>query len=257
MSFAFKADMSKANDRVKWEFLHCVMMKMGFNEIWRGWVKECLSSVSYQVLVNWFPSRKFSPTRGLRQGDPLSPYLFILCAEGLHALLKKAEERRLIHGISVCRRSPAVSHLFFADDCLIFIKGGLNSAGHLKSILLAYERASGQKIIFTKSALCCNPTMAASLKADILDILQVKVIDNFDKYLDLPTFVGKDKRKVFGVIRERVWNKIKGWENFKFSKGSKEILMKAVLQALPCYFMGVFKIPQALCDDLNSLIANF
>lgn len=198
-------------------------------------------------------SNCFYSSRGIRQGDPLSPYLFLLCAEGLNALLRKAVDGGQLKGISVCGRRPAVSHLFFADDSLIFIKAGLAEILFLKSILLLYEQASGHKINYNKSALCVNPSM----KVSVSDLLGVPIVENFSKYLGLPTLVGKNKKQAFGSVRDKVWQKIRSWKGFNFSKGGNEVLIKAVLQALPTYFLSVFKLPLELCDELNSLIANF
>lgn len=113
---ATKLDMSKAYDKVEWCFLEKIMLKLGFNATWVGWIKECISTVSYSVLINGEAKGYIQPSRGLRQGDPLSPYLFLLCGEGLSALLKKAEMEGRIKGIQVCRGAPSLSHLFFADD---------------------------------------------------------------------------------------------------------------------------------------------
>lgn len=135
-------------------------------------------------------------------------------------LLRRAVDEGSIKGVSICRRSPAVLYLFFTDECLLFVKGDLSAAETLKS-LLAYERVSGQKINFQKSALCCNLTMNENLKASISDNLQVPLAENFIKYLELPMPVGRNKRQVFGSIRHRVWQRIKGWSSHNFSKGGK------------------------------------
>ena len=110
---ALKLDMSKAYDRVKWAFLESIMLQMGFTESWVSMIMECVHTVSYFVLINGEPKGFFHPTRGLRQGDPISPYLFLLCAEGLHALLAKAARSKKIQGISISRGGPKLTHLFF------------------------------------------------------------------------------------------------------------------------------------------------
>nr|XP_023906708.1 uncharacterized protein LOC112018414 [Quercus suber] len=101
---ALKLDMSKAYDRVEWVFLENVMWKMGFSERWIGLIMVCVRSVTYSVLVNGEPMGVIHPSRGLRQGDPLSPFLFLLCIEGLHGLINKAANNGDIHGFSLCKR---------------------------------------------------------------------------------------------------------------------------------------------------------
>ena len=109
---ALKLDMSKAYDRVEWIFLKTILLKMGFQESWVALIMECVSTVSYSILVNGEPKGLIRLTRGLRQGDPLSPYLFLFCAEGLNAILRSAATHRDIHDFSICRNGPKLTHLF-------------------------------------------------------------------------------------------------------------------------------------------------
>ena len=100
---AAKLDMSKAYDKVEWDYLRAILLKLGFYERWVSLVMMCISSVTYSIMVNGEQKGFIKPERGLRQGDLLSLYLFLICAEGLSALLTKAERDSLIHGISICR----------------------------------------------------------------------------------------------------------------------------------------------------------
>ena len=110
---ALKLDMSKVYDRLEWVFLQMIMEKMGFHSTWIGWILECLKSVTYSILVNGEPKGHNIPTRGIRQGDPLSPYLFLLCSEGLNGLIEHALDRKHIKGVSLCRNGSKISHLLF------------------------------------------------------------------------------------------------------------------------------------------------
>lgn len=129
------------------------MRKMGFDEVWIRWIMGCISSVSYSILLNGQPSGFIRPSRGLRQGDPLSPYLFLLCAEGFSEMLRKAELRKAIHGVRICRGSPPISHLLFADDTIVFCKANRRELQTIGAILQDYRRASGQMINLQKSSL--------------------------------------------------------------------------------------------------------
>ena len=100
---ALKLDMSKAYDRVKWEFLERLMEKLGFDPKWIAMIITCVQTVSYSVLVNGQACGKITPHKGIRQGDPLSPYLFIICAEGLSHMLGRAEAQRSISGLAISR----------------------------------------------------------------------------------------------------------------------------------------------------------
>lgn len=114
---ALKIDMAKAYDRVEWVFLQAIMLKMGFTPEWVQLIMLCVTTVSYTVLRDGNKVGPINPSRGLRQGDPLSPYLFLLCAEGVSSLITKYEKLGLIHGVRVARKAPVLSHLLFADDC--------------------------------------------------------------------------------------------------------------------------------------------
>ena len=163
--------MSKAYDRVEWDFLERIMGKLGFSESWIGRIMRGVRPVSYRVLVWGSLGDSFRPSRGLRQGDPLSPYLFLLCAEGLSSLLTKAEQCGNIHGVKVARGAPPVSQLFFADDCFIFISATADEGNALKKCLSDYAQAFGQKINFEKSAMSFSANMDDATREVMRELL--------------------------------------------------------------------------------------
>jgi len=132
---SIKLDMSKAYDRVEWKFLEAIMRKHGFEDRWINLVMSCVRSVSYSVVINGNPVGHVRPTRGIRQGDPISPYLFLLCAEALSALLSKTVHSGTITGIPTSPKGPRISHIFFADDSLLFCRANLVELRRLIKIL--------------------------------------------------------------------------------------------------------------------------
>ena len=130
------------------------MLRIGFHEKWVGWMMMCLETMQYIVLVNGEGVGPVISGRGIRQGDPLSPYLFIICAERLTTLLKRAEAKGDIHGLKVCTGAPLLTHLLFANDCFLFCRATNQECTILKGILNTYELASGQAINFQKYEVC-------------------------------------------------------------------------------------------------------
>lgn len=127
------------------------MIKLGFCSWWVDLVMRCVKIVSYYVFVNGSPSTIFMPGRGLRQGDPLFPYLFLMCEEAFSALLRKAEQGNRIHGIQVAHGAPVVFHIFFTDDIILFCRANRTEAAEVGKVIKEYEDASGQKINFEKT----------------------------------------------------------------------------------------------------------
>uniref|UniRef100_A0A2N9GDB5 Reverse transcriptase domain-containing protein n=1 Tax=Fagus sylvatica TaxID=28930 RepID=A0A2N9GDB5_FAGSY len=256
-SMALKLDMSKAYDRVEWKFLQRVMEKMGFHEKWVSIMMECISTVSYSILVNGEPHGYIKPSRGLRQGDPLSPYLFLLCAEGLHSLIQKEKNAGTLKGVSISRGGPKITHLFFADDSLLFCKATTGDVDRIQSILSQYEKASGQQINRQKTTIFFSKSTPLQAQRSIQDMLEVPAIKQYERYLGLPSFVGRAKYSSFAQIKERVWSKLKGWKGKLISQAGREVLIKSVAQAIPSYAMSCFRLPNRLIQEIEVIIRRF
>ena len=206
---ALKLDMSKAYDRVEWGFLEAIMQYLGLEERMRRIIMSCLKSVSYSILLNGQPIGSIKPSRGLRQGDPLSPYLFLLCAMGLQGLLQEAEDEGSIKGVAISRYGPRVSHLFFADDSVLFCRATEAECQRVLDILSTYERGTGQKINRDKTNIFFSSNTHHQTQSRIQQILGVPAIRQYEKYLGLPALVGCAKRQSFIYLKERVWKNSK------------------------------------------------
>ena len=143
---ALKLDISKAYNREEWHFLEAIMLRLGFDERWVSLIMICVRTVSYSVLINGQPFGHIQPFGGIRQGDPFSLYLFILCAEGLSSLLNQAERDGRIKGLPIAKRRTKINHLFLADDSLLFCRASAMEWAHMQLIMDQYENASGQKL---------------------------------------------------------------------------------------------------------------
>ncbi|KAK3192991.1 hypothetical protein Dsin_024301 [Dipteronia sinensis] len=187
---AIKLDMSKAYDRVEWAFLEGMMSTLGFSEKWISLIMRCVESVTYSFLINGEVCGSIKPSRGLRQGDPLSPFLFLFCTEGLSNLIQQAQQRGTITGFRCSRDGPAITHLFFADNSLLFTKANEVNCVAIRNLLHVYATASGQVINFNKSVMCVSPSYSASVGERLASVMGIKLVDCHENYLGLPCFTG-------------------------------------------------------------------
>lgn len=162
---ALKIDMSKAYDRIEWDFLRALLCKVGFDDWWVQLILKCVTTVRYDITHGARVKGPVIPSRGLRQGDPLSPYLFILCVEGLSALLRKYENQRFIQGIQVCRNAPRINHLLFADDSYLFSLASEDIALKMADLLQSYEEASGQQVNLAKSSVIFSANVGSEFSS--------------------------------------------------------------------------------------------
>ena len=253
----FKVDFEKTYDFVDWKYLDSVMEKMTFPTLWRKWMMECISTPTISVLVNGSPTEEFKLERGLRQGDPLSSFLFLITAEGLHVMMKVVVDKGLFTPYGVGTHGDVViSNLQFANDTLLMRVKGWANIHILKAVLILFESVSGLKINFLKSLLYgVNISDSWLHEAAAVPFL----------YLGLP--IGGDPRKhifwyplVERIIRklvERIKRKLSGWKSCNLSMGGRLILLKSVLSFILVYFLSFFKAPSGIISILGSIFNAF
>ncbi|GAU15385.1 hypothetical protein TSUD_04550 [Trifolium subterraneum] len=190
----FKVDFEKAYDSVDWGYLDFVMGRMGFPTLWRKWIRECVCTATSSVLVNGSPTDEFPLERGLRQGDPRSPFLFLLAAEGLHVLMEALVERNLFSWYSMGMEAPdLVSHLQFADDTLFMGTKSWANVRALWAALVLFESMSELKVNFNKSLLV-GVNIPDSWLGEAASALSCRVRKNPFLYLGLS--IGGDPRRI-------------------------------------------------------------
>ncbi|XP_060972278.1 uncharacterized protein LOC133038209 [Cannabis sativa] len=222
---ALKLDMEKAFDKVEWGIIEHILLHFGF--------PSCFVSL---IL------------RGIRQGDPLSPYLFLLVAEGLSAIIRSKEQASLFKVVSICRSVPSISHLLFADDSLLFTHVSHRSSHSIHDVLTTYNKATGQSINFAKSSILFSPNTSPQDKSSFLSSLGMVDKPFIDTYLGVPQYFSRSKKSSFHFILQRASSKLSIWNSKLFSKAGKEILLKVVKISLK--FTGS---PSTISANPNSL----
>jgi hypothetical protein len=161
----------------------------------------------------------FTPTRGLRQGDPLSPYLFLFVVDGLSSLLQKQINMGNIQELQICRRSPGISHLLFADDSLLFFKANMEQASKINVVLRTYEASTGQLLSPAKCSLMLGRKCSDDDGKALAQVLNIENTSFDDKYLGLPIPEGRMKNDKFQPSKEKLKKKCSDWSE-KYMSGA-------------------------------------
>ena len=230
---------------------------MGFHERWINLIMHCITTVTYSILINGVAHGNIIPTRGLQQGDPLSPYLFLLCADGFSSLINQTARNKMLNGVSICRGCPMVTHLFFANDSLLFCKASRQECQKIVEIHELYKVSYGQKINADKSSAFFSHNTLNDTRSEVLEILGPMQDTRHGKYLSLPSIIGKSKKDVFAEVKEIVAKKLSGWKEKLLSIGGREVLIKAMAQAIPIYTMSYFWLPKGLCEEIEGMMRRF
>ncbi|CAN1172032.1 Putative ribonuclease H protein At1g65750 [Linum perenne] len=254
---ALKLDMEKAYDRVEWAFLFTLLRRFGFAEKWIGWIARCIMSTSMTIILNGQTFGFFKPTRGLRQGDPLSPLLFALCSERLTLLIEKAIASQTLTGVQINSHTPILTHLMFADDTFLFLRASVEEIAALKELFQVYELYSGQKLNLQKSTVTFCKATSDHDKVTLSNLLGVQLATDDDVYLGLPSVLKRSKVESFQFLEDVVAKRLQTWKGKFLSPAGMEVLLNSVVVALPVYAMGTYIIPKTTFDRINSLMANF
>ncbi|GAA0160574.1 reverse transcriptase [Lithospermum erythrorhizon] len=249
-------DMSKAFDKLSWSFLEKILRRMGFSEIWIGRVMACINNNWFSIIINGKSEGFFKSGKGVRQGDPLSPALFILAEEylfrGLQHIHNQHPEIAYHSGCSV--KVPALG---FADDVLIFSSGTKSALSKVIDFLDHYQLVSGQMINREKSSWIIS-NKATPTRCSI-----VQKVTGFRKgampftYLGIPIYKGKKQIFLFDGLIEKIREKLQSWGSNFLSFGGRIALLQSVLTTLPMYFLQVMQMPAAVYNKIEIIFNKF
>jgi hypothetical protein len=231
-----KVDFEKACDSVDWGFIEYMLRRFGFYEVWIGWIKACVFGGNLSVLINGSPTREINIQRGLKQGDPLAPFLFLLVAEGFGGAMRRAEDLGMFKGFQIRNGGPSISHLQYADDTLCIGEASMDNLWTLKAILRGFEQASGLKVNFWKSSL-----MGVNVDNTFMEMANtflncIRGEIPF-KYLGLPVGANPRRMSTWAPMVEKIRSKLNSCRNKHISFGGRLELINSVFNSIPIFYV--------------------
>ncbi|KAJ6817592.1 uncharacterized protein M6B38_410995 [Iris pallida] len=254
MKACVKLDLRKAYDTVNRDFLCQLMLAMGFDERWVARVRECICSPTFSVLIQGTPYGFFSSSRGLRQGDPLSPYLFTLVMEYFTCLMDLAvHSRRIVPLFRLVH--PVVSHLIYADDLLVLLRPSMGGMRALSDIMEEFGRLSGLKLNREKSRVYFSSSCPQ--KEERALVLGVEKGELPVKYLGVPLTVNYAREQDCQSLVEFTKKRVEGWQAAGLSFGGRIELLRSVIAGIAMFWLQSIQIPVATITKVESMCADF
>ncbi|XP_073260583.1 uncharacterized protein [Populus alba] len=253
--FLLKLDFRKAFDTVSWSYLNDVMGYMNFGARWRKWIMASISFARLSVLINGSPTSKFTASCGLRQGDPLSPFLFCLAAEGISVLISRSLKIGALYGVESVG-TTYIHHLQFADDTLLFLPNDLQCLLNTKRMLCWFSLCSRLNVNFHKSSLV-GVGVDGIYAEGISGVLRSRC-DTFPiKYLGLPLGANPKRISTWKPVLYQIRGRLNSWKGRLLSLAGRTILIKSVISAIPLYYMSIFCIPKTVAHKITAMQAWF
>ena len=253
-----KLDIEKAYDHISWELLFQVLERMGFGRCWVSWMKWCVFTASFSILVNGSPTGFFGNSRGLRQGDPLSPYLFVIGMKAFSRLLKRAVEGNYLSRSRIAERGGvemSISHLLYIDDTLLFCEANKDQLKFLSWILMWFEALSGLRINLNKSEIF--PIGSVANAVELAAELGCGIGSLPTSYLALPLGAKHKGVGVWDTVEDRFRNRLASWKSQYISKGGRLTLIRNTLSSLLIYFLSLFRMLISFGSRLEKIQREF
>ncbi|GJV80075.1 RNA-directed DNA polymerase, eukaryota [Tanacetum coccineum] len=251
----FKVDFEKAFDSVKWDYLIDTLRAFGFGQKWCSWINGCFENATGSVLVNGSPTSEFQFHRGLKQGDHISPFLFILIMETLHLSFKRVIEANLFKGISI-NASFSISHLFYADDVVFIGEWNSSNIKTVAKVLNCFYLVFSLKINFHESKLIGVGVNSNEVES-IANLVGCSTFSSPFKYLGVIVGDNMSRLKPWEDVISKVSNRLSNWKLKTLLIGGRLTLIKSVISSIPLYHMSIFKAPMGVLNKLESIRMNF
>jgi hypothetical protein len=249
-----KLDISKAFDSINWSFLLEVLGKLGFSTKWRDWIAALFGTATSRVLINGQPTEMIRHGRGLRQGDPLSPMLFILAIDPLQRIIQVAADKGILS--PVLPKAATLRCSLYADDAAVFAAPTSLDIEHLHRILNFFGECSGLKINMSKTEIY-PIRLPSETVMQLLPNFPGKVCNFPGKYLGLPLHVRRLRKIDVQPLLEKIGARIPGWKGRFLTTAGRETLVKTVLSAQPIYHMTAFPELKWLIRKIDRIRRSF
>ena len=230
---ALKIDLEKAYDKLEWGFIRSMLIRYNFPDNLNDIIMSCISSVSTSLLFNGGSLESFKPSRGIRQGDSLSPYIFILCMEFLGQLIQEKCEAKVWCPVKASKSGLSFSHFFFVDDLVLFPKANAVNCNAIREVIDTFCKCSGQTVSDSKSRVYFSPNIDQDDKEALSDILGFHQTEYLGKYLGFPIKHQGNNKQDFGFVLDRVKSKLAGWKANLFSLAGRAVLIHASSSVVP------------------------
>ncbi|KAJ4776940.1 hypothetical protein LUZ62_061197 [Rhynchospora pubera] len=254
-AFCFKCDLSKAFDRMEWHFVVRVLQLYGFPPIFVSWINVCISSASFAILINGSADGFITPTRGLRQGCALSPYLFILCMDVLNRMLDYKVHSDLIRGLTISRNAPPITTILYDDDLLVCGLAEQQEVQQVKDTVEDFCAMSGQKIGIEKSRIWFSKRTGEDMKQYCMQMFEATQGENDHTYLGVPIMPTRISH--YDYLIDKVTAKLHVWKAKLLSPAAKITLIKAVVEPMVLYSMGAGPITDSVLQRINLKVRAF
>lgn len=207
--------------------------------------------------MNGISTDSFLPSRGIRQGDPLSPYIFIICMEVLSLMIHKATVSSAWNPFWLGRKKVSISHLLFADDILLFGEVNHGKISSLKSILDSFCFMSGQTVSIDKSRVLFSKNTSIDDGSMFCNSMLIKEAPDLNPYLGFPISGSRPTKSSVKFIMDKILGKLASWKTKFLSKAGRLCLISSVLNTMPNYYMQCLLLPESILKSINSSFARF
>ena len=254
---AIKIDLEKAYDKLEWSFIRRMLIRINLPTNLVDLIMSCVSSVTTLILFNGSPLDLISLSRGIRQGDPLFLYIFILYVDYLSQLIEEKCNNKMWSSVKASRSGPAFLHLMFADDLVLFAKADLLNCSSIRDVLDEFCAMSGQTISESKSRVYFSPNVDQDSRESLSDILGCRSTLNLGKYLGIPIKHPNSSSQDFNFILDRIKGKLAGWKANLLSLARRVVLVQTSTSTIPSYAMQCSYLPDRILQGVDHVNKNF